>query len=178
MGSQNLLLKKLIDVKKISFDDVKESFRKENNLNTKHGKLVMEVLEATNKNLGKWIKAKIPKEILLKTLILRHQHGEIEISFSNGSTIKEVIDRIISFGKEYKEKCPECVKILNKYKKKIPGHIYLAAEKPNNLYGYPKAKYRQGSFVFLDGLHRLLAGAYQIREGNYKPIKCFVAFKD
>ena len=138
----------------------------------------MEVLEATNNNLGKWVEANIPKEILLKVLILRHQHGEIEISSSNGSTIEETIDRIISLGKEYEEKCPDCVSILKRYKKKIHGHIYLSSEKPNDLYGYPKAKYRKGSLVFLDGLHRLLAAAYQIKENTYKPIKCFVAFKE
>jgi|TARA_Y100000310_G_C20589790_1_gene767368 hypothetical protein len=177
MELQNILLNKLIDAKEVSFDKVKESFGNENNLNNKHGKLVVEVLEATNKNLRKWVEAKIPKEVLLKILILRHQHGELEISSSNGSTIEEAINKIMSFGKEYEKKCPNCVRILSKYKKKIHGHIYLATEKPNNLYGYPKTKYRKGSLIFLDGLHRLLAAAYQIKENNYKPIKCFVAFK-
>ena len=172
------MLNDIISSKEVSFEKVKESFGNENDLNTKHGRLVMEVLEATNKHLGKWVETKLPKEVLLKTLILRHQHGELEISSLNGSTIEEAINKIISFGKEYKEKCPDCAKILSKYKKKIHGHVYLATEKPNNLYGYPKAKYRKGSPVFLDGLHRLLASAYQIKENKYKPIRCFIAFKD
>jgi len=173
-----MISKNLIDAKEVPFSKVKKSFEFENDCETKHGKLVMEVLEATNKNLGKWVEAKIPKEVLLNVLILRHQHGEIEISSSEGSTISEVFQRIVKLGEEYKMKCSGCVKIIDKYKKRITGHLYLSSEKPCDLYGYPKARYRKGSLIFLDGIHRLLAGAYQIKDSKYKPVKCFIAFRD
>ncbi len=177
MKLKNPLLKELIAPKEVLFEKVITSFGKENDVNSKHGRLVMEVLEATNKNLKFWVEARLPSDVLLNTIIARHQHGELEISPSQGSTVKEAFEKILSYGENYSKKCSNCVKIINSFKKKIPGHIYLAAEKPNNLYGYPRFKYYKDRLVFLDGLHRMLAASYQISENKYTPIKCFVAFK-
>ena len=178
MKFDDLLVTQLVNPKKVSFKVVKKAFGKENDLDTKHGRLVTEVLEATNKNLGTWVEAKLPKEVLLKTIIAWHRHGELEISPPKGSTVQEAFKKILKYGKNYDKKCPDCISLINSFRKKIPGHIYLAAEKPNDLYGYPRFKYKKGSLVFLEGLHRLLASAFNIQEEKYKPIKCFVAFRN
>ena len=168
-------MKKLINPKQVSIEKVLKTFYKEHRLERGANKWAVRMLKETDKKFDFWIEAKLPKKILLNTLLPYHFHGEMMLVPKKGATVKETFEKLKKHRENYRKKCSKCIKTIEFFKDKDIGHIYLSMGKPNNLYDYPKMKYHKEHLVHLDGLHRLLAILYHGRINKYSPIKCFVA---
>lgn len=167
----------ILNIKPVSFTKVLKKFYEEHDLKKGTNKWAIKAIQGANKKFGYWVEAQLSKKTLLKILLPCHVHGEIKLISKKGASLKEAFKNLKKL-KDYKKKCPECIKTIEYFKDKKIGHIYLSYGKISNLKDYNEMRCNEEDLVHLDGLHRLLSILYFEKIKNYSPIKCFIAMNN
>ncbi len=166
------LLNNLKGSKKINFQEVLKTFLKEHDPKVHHWPL--HLLEQANKQVGSWIKAKLPMSVIYEVMLPVHYHKKkgVYLIPQRGMIAKDVYHRLKNLP-NYKDTNPECYSTINYFKKGEIGTIFLSSVTPAGRDSYSNNEVRS-HLLHIDGLHRILA---LIGRKENKLVDCIIAVK-
>lgn len=151
-------------LQKISFPEVLKAFDQEHSVKEGTNDWARKRLEDANKKFGgEWYRIKLSRREALNILLVWHhdtREGLMLIS-EGGSTVRDVANYWKEIKDDYRKKNKSCYEKIMRFSKDAFSSVFLSV-KPITGYGvaeYEKLKYRNGTLVHLDGLHRLIGWA-------------------
>lgn len=172
-----LIYEKFIDSKEITFSEVKNIFWQDNKKDAKNSKWPFHLLNQANKQVGKWVIAKIPYELFLNIKLPYHHHGENILVPRKGMRLKEAYSQLKKVEGKYKRTNPLCYSKIQYFSKKKIGTVFLSSVVPAGRDSYGTNLVRK-SLIHIDGLHRLLGEMYKLERKKYKSVECVIAIKN
>jgi len=186
-SSKNPLKDQIIITKKIEYEEIISSYKRDGTSPTK--RLCNELKRIAE--IAQWYEAKISNDIIKNVVLLHHPrcqlsffsrvlthlYNKAELVPKYGATVEETSNRLKKFEKYYGRKRPKCIQSIKKYKGKNFRPIILTQTPMNFVGRNKKLRWKSNNLIQLDGSHRLLS-LYYPKKINFDHVKCFIAFND
>lgn len=182
----------------LTWDEVRQSFINENNLNivnemspeekkrAQSNRWALDLLEKVNNNFFGWINIRLDIDKAKKIILLPyHTHGkgerpEIALIPKEGMLLGELADKLRyeSEVERFRRRLPECFRSVTFFNRQSNfGMLYLCAGIPDpEDITYKHLRYRPGNLIHIDGLHRLMGMVYPVERRDVV-LNCYVAVR-